>query len=79
MERLLKFLTELTLDPFKRLAFQQDPEGVAAAAGLDPWAREALLSAPSGALEPKAEAGSWQKCAWGLDPGPDPMPDPDAY
>lgn len=79
MERLLKFLTELNLDPFKRLAFARDPESTAAAAGLEPWERAALRGSNPGSLEPGADlTGNWQRCAIGWDPGPDPLPDPDA-
>ncbi|QSQ22429.1 hypothetical protein JY651_46175 [Pyxidicoccus parkwayensis] len=68
MEHLTRFLTELTTDPFKHLAFQQDPEGTAREAGLEPWTRYAL--------EQGAGVGNWQKCVFGLDPGPDPLEDP---
>ncbi|MCP3140976.1 hypothetical protein [Pyxidicoccus xibeiensis] len=76
MEQLLQFLTELTTNPFKRLAFQQDPLAAASAAGLEPWACAAVTQSSGGALALGAQAGGWQKCVFGLDPGPDPLEDP---
>lgn len=70
MNTALQLLTDLSVDPFHLHDYMSDPDRSAAAAGghLEDLLRSAAIA---------GAAGAWQRSALCLDPGYDPLPDPD--
>ncbi|KYF70921.1 hypothetical protein [Sorangium cellulosum] len=73
MNHLFDLLTELSIDPFKQAAFVAERQDE-----LLTDEEQAALRHP-GAPEAQAAiaGGAWARCAFVLDPGPDPDDDPD--
>ncbi|MGK3993467.1 hypothetical protein [Sorangium sp. So ce1024] len=73
MNHLFDLLTELSIDPFKQAAFVAERQYE-----LLTEEEQAALRQP---VAPEAQAsiagGAWARCAFVLDPGPDPDDDPD--
>ena len=72
MNPAFKLLTDLSIDPFRLDDFLRDP---------DPLARETGVAAEDLARvarpADRSSGGPWSRCAACMDPGYDPLPDPE--
>ncbi|WP_437564547.1 hypothetical protein [Sorangium sp. So ce542] len=73
MNRLFDLLTELSIDPFKQAALAADRQ----AELLTDEERAALAQPGSPEAQAAIAGGAWSRCAFILDPGPDPQEDED--
>jgi hypothetical protein len=77
MDQIFELLTELSIDPFLHETFVRDPRDILLRAGLAPEDPAALARAAGVGGSGILAEGAWERCALLVDPGFDPLDDPD--